>query len=212
MDPLVIGAIVVVLLVAAFLLWQRQRTQHLTGRYGPEYERTVDELGRRRAEAELLRRERRVEQLAIRSLEPEQRARFADEWKSVQARFVDDPEGAVTQGDLLVEEVMKARGYPVADFDQRIADLSVHHSRVVDNYREAREIGRRHRRGDATTEDLRQAMVYYRELFVDLLEDSPLADRRAERVVERAVVRDDYVLPANARGDQRRMNDREVKQ
>ena len=212
MDPLVIGAIVVVLLVAAFLIWQRQRTQHLHGRYGPEYERTVDELGRRRAEAELVRRERRVEQLDIRPLAPEQRARFLEEWRSVQARFVDDPEGAVTQGDRLVEEVMKVRGYPVADFDQRIADLSVHHGRVVDNYREAREIGRRHRRGDATTEDLRQAMVYYRELFVDLLEEPTPTDRRAERLVEREVVRDDYALPANAVGDRRRLNDREAKQ
>jgi hypothetical protein len=211
MDPLVIGAIVVVLAIAGFLIWQRQRTQQLHTRYGPEYERTVDELGRRRAEAELVRREKRVEQLEIRPLTTEERARFAEEWRSVQARFVDDPQGAVTQGDRLVEEAMKARGYPIAEFDQRIADLSVHHSSVVDNYRAARDIARRHRRGDASTEDLRQAMVYYRELFVDLLEDPALVDRHTERVVEREVVREDLVDATDGTSNRRRPRDREVR-
>jgi hypothetical protein len=105
----------------------------------------------------------------------------------VQAMFVDDPRGAITRADGLVEEVMKVRGYPVSDFDQRAADLSVHHGRVVENYRAAREIAIRHRRGMATTEDLRQAMVYYRELFQDLLEDR---EHMTERPVERAVERD----------------------
>jgi hypothetical protein len=209
MDPLVIGAIVIVLAIAALVFWQRQRTTHLHQRYGPEYERTVDELGRRRAEAELVRREKRVEKLDIRPLTPEQRHRFAGEWRAVQARFVDDPAGAVTDGDRLVEAAMKARGYPIADFDQRIADLSVHHARVVENYRDARDIARRHRSGDANTEDLRHAMVCYRELFADLLED-PSALRLDERVVEREVVRDDVISGADESLSRRRP-DREIR-
>jgi hypothetical protein len=128
-----------------------------------------------------------VDALEIRPLSAEQRGAFTQQWRNVQAMFVDDPRGAVTRADGLVEEVMKTRGYPVSDFDQRAADLSVHHGRVVENYRAAREIAIRHRRGMATTEDLRQAMVYYRELFQDLLEDR---EHMTERPVERAVERD----------------------
>jgi hypothetical protein len=175
MDQVTLIAIVVgVLLLAAvgFVLWQRRRTEELRTRYGPEYERAVQTTGdQRRAESELLRREERVKHLDIRPLAAEERTRFAGDWRTVQSRFVDDPRGAVSEADRLVEDTMKVRGYPISDFDQQAADLSVHHPRVVENYRAARDIARRHRRGEASTEDLRQAMVYYRELFVDLLED-----------------------------------------
>jgi hypothetical protein len=160
----------------------------------------------RRAESELMKRQERVEQLDIRPLSASQRSEYMGRWRTVQAKFVDDPKGAVTDADALVTEVMKARGYPIADFDQRAADLSVHHPRVVENYRAARDIAQRHRRGEATTEDLRQAMVYCRVLFQDLLEDREHASERdvaangrqaehhAERAVERTAVRADERL------------------
>ena len=184
----IIVALIVVGVAAWYMVVQRRRTEDLRARYGPEYARTVNQIGdQRRAEAELVKRQERVDALDIRPLSAEQRGQFTQQWRNVQAMFVDDPRGAITRADGLVEEVMKIRGYPVSDFDQRAADLSVHHGRVVENYRAAREIAMRHRRGMATTEDLRQAMVYYRELFQDLLEDR---EHMTERPVERAVDRD----------------------
>jgi hypothetical protein len=198
MDQATMIAVIVgilVLAVVGWLVWQRQRSEQLRDRYGPEYERTVTQVGdKRRAESELVKRQQRVEQLDIRPLSAEQQHGYQQQWRSVQARFVDDPKGAVTDADRLVEDVMKVRGYPVSDFDQRAADLSVHHPRVVDNYRAARDIAHRHRRGEATTEDLRQAMVYYRGLFEDLLEDREHAEKKAAEVgranAERVVARD----------------------
>jgi hypothetical protein len=184
----ILVAVIVVGVAAWYVAMQRRRTQDLRTLYGPEYTRTVSQVGdKRRAEDELVKRQERVDALEIRPLSAEQRGAFTQQWRNVQAMFVDDPRGAVTRADGLVEEVMKTRGYPVSDFDQRAADLSVHHGRVVENYRAAREIAIRHRRGMATTEDLRQAMVYYRELFQDLLEDR---EHMTERPVERAVERD----------------------
>ena len=225
MDQGTLIAIVVgvlVLAVIGWLVWQRQRSEALRERYGPEYARTVNELGdTRRAESELIRRQERVAALDIRPMSAEMQNRFHQQWRAVQARFVDDPKGAVTDADALVEDAMRTRGYPVSDFDQRAADLSVHHPRVVENYRAARDIAHRHRRGEATTEDLRQAMVYYRGLFQDLLEDREHADDgqrdaaapRAsdERVVERSATRDDdgMEIPGKRVGDQR-MNDRDI--
>lgn len=185
--------------IVAWYLFDRRRSETLQARYGREYARTLDEAGdRRSAEAELLRRQERVEHLDIRPLSADQRRDYAERYHAVQSEFVDDPRHAVTDADALIEDVMKARGYPVADFDQRAADISVHHAHVVDNYRAARDIAQRHRRGEANTEDLRQAMVYYRELFEDLLEDreSHAAEHAAEhdeeheREVERSVARD----------------------
>ena len=204
-----ISIAIVVVIAIAFLFWQRQRTRHLHDRYGGEYERTVDVLGRRLAEVELVRREKRVEHLDIHPLTPDQRERFIAKWRAVQALFVEDPVRAASEGDRLVDEVMLARGYPVADFDQRVADLSVHHSRVVENYREARAIAQRHRRGEATTEDLRHAMVFYRVLFVDLLEEP--SERRQEREVEREIVHNSDTVPVDERPDRRRRPGPEVR-
>ena len=190
----VIIAIVVLGGVACYLVTRQRRSEALRAQYGPEYAHTVREAGSaRRAEDELIKRKERVEALDITPLSAEQRAQFTREWRRVQVMFVDDPGGAVTRADRLVEEAMKVRGYPVSDFDQRAADLSVHHARVVENYRAARDIAERHRRREATTEDLRKAMVYYRELFQDLLEDREHApDRAVDRQVERDVaVRDE---------------------
>ena len=164
-----------VVVVLGLIIWavrSEQRTRALRERFGPEYEHTVHEIGgRRRAEAELDRRQRRVEQLAIRPLPPGDRSHFADEWAHQQARFVDDPVGAVSAADRLVQEVMSRRGYPIArDFETRAADISVDHPHVVENYRNAHDIAQRVERGQAGTEDLRKAMIHYRALFEELLE------------------------------------------
>ncbi len=170
-STLIVVIIAIVVIVAiVWLLWRQRRSRQLREKFGPEYERTVRETGNTgRAEATLEARARKVEKLNIRPLTRDESARFSDAWRRVQARFVDEPKAAVADADRLVTEVMSARGYPMADFDERAADLSVDHATVVDNYRAARDIRVRHDRGEAGTEDLRQAMVYYRSLFQDLL-------------------------------------------
>ena len=167
MGVIVLGVIVLAVAVVGWLAWQAQRTQRLRTRYAGEYDRTVSELGVRRGEAELVQRQERVRQLDLRPLSAAESDRFVTGWRRVQEQFVDDPEGAVTRGDALVDEVMRARGYPLSSFDRQVADLSVDHPRVVQNYRVARDIAISHRRGAASTEDLRQAMVLYREMFED---------------------------------------------
>ena len=149
----------------------RQRSAALREHFGPEYERALEQHGSRaRAEKDLLLRERRVQKLELKLLRPEQCERFSAAWANVQQRFVDDPSGAVVDADRLVKEVMAARGYPMSNFDQRIADLSVEHAHVLDHYRAARNIALANAEGRASTEDLRQAMVHYRALFTDMLE------------------------------------------
>jgi len=185
---IIVAAVAIVGAAVWYVALQRRHTDELRTRYGTEYSRAVSELGsERRAEKELDHRQERVEALDIRPLLPEQRTRFSQEWRNVQSLFVDDPGGAISRADGLVEEVMKVRGYPVSDFDQRAADLSVHHARVVENYRAARDVAEKHRRGAASTEELRRAMVHYRELFQDLLEDR---EHPVERAVERPVERE----------------------
>lgn len=121
---------------------------------------------------------KRVEKFPIRELAVDERERFVTEWRVVQSRFVDDPKGAVREADELVSRLMQARGYPMSDFEQRAADISVDHPRVVDNYRAAHMIALRHRKGEATTEDLRSAIIYYRSLFDELLQTKPAGEKR----------------------------------
>jgi hypothetical protein len=177
-NPNTVIAIVIAVLVVAVLVWtftRQKRSAQLRQRFGPEYDRTLHESkSARRAEAELEKRARRVDHLDIRPLPPDQRVRYQERWKAQQARFVDEPKAAIVEADHLVAEVMELRGYPVTNFEQRAADVSVDHPRVVDNYRAAHAIAERDERGQATTEDLRQAMVYYRSLFEDLLFDRSL--------------------------------------
>lgn len=166
--------IVIAIIAIAFGFWmfiEKRRTQRLHTRFGPEYDRMVQASGRRHAETELEHRAKRVEKFQIRKLSNEEQARFADSWRREQTHFVDDPRAAVENADRLVGEVMKARGYPVGEFESRAADLSVDHPRVIENYRIAHEIALRDSGGDASTEDLRKAMVCYRALFEDLLEE-----------------------------------------
>jgi len=174
MQPWVWIVVAVVLLaLAALAYWysQQQKTKQLRQRFGSEYDHSVQTLGNeRRAQEELQRRAERVEHLQLRPLPPEDRQRFGDSWQSVQAMFVDDPGRATHDADDLVTEVMRVRGYPTTDFEQRAADISVEHPAVVEHYRAAYAIARRSERGEASTEDLRQALVHYRALFQDLLE------------------------------------------
>ena len=163
--------IAIVIAVVVLLLLGRRRSAALRQKFGSEYRRAVGEFGdERKAEAELVAREKRVRGLNIRALTPEEQERFAEAWKRAQARFVDEPSQAAADADILVKELMQTRGYPVGDFEQRAADISVDHSEVVSNYRAAREIALRNNAGKATTEDIRQAMVHYRSLFEELLE------------------------------------------
>jgi hypothetical protein len=174
---LVLAAIVVLALVVVWWVARHRRSTQLKSRFGSEYQREVERTGNvTEAEAALAARERRVSRLQIHQLSAEDATRFGRAWKSVQTRFVDDPKGAVTDADHLVGEVMLARGYPIGDFEQQVADISVDHPDVVMNYRAARDIAAEHARGRASTEDLRQAMVHYRALFRDLLETPVTVD------------------------------------
>jgi len=176
MDPkLILLAVAVVLIIAVsawlYLRKRRSTTAGLRQRFGPEYERAVRKHGsERKAEAKLADREKRIEKLNIRELDPMERERFSEQWKSVQSHFVDSPKGAVTEGDDLVSSLMKTRGYPISEFDQRADDISVDHPQVVENYRSGHEIAMRVGKDQATTEDLRTAMIHYRSLFEELVQ------------------------------------------
>jgi hypothetical protein len=168
--------IVAVIVAAAIVVWlaaRSRRTSHLQERFGSEYGRVVEEQGdRRQAESELVDREKRREKLDIRPLPAEAQRRYAESWREVQARFVDAPGAAIHEADALVTSVMSERGYPMDEFDQRAADISVDHPEVVDNYRAAHGIAQRSDAGEASTEDLRQGLVHYRALFERLLDTS----------------------------------------
>jgi hypothetical protein len=166
--------------VAAAMFLKKHKTERLQTRFGPEYARAVEESGgRRKAEAGLEKREKRVEGFAIRPLADSDRERYLASWRKVQAEFVDDPNKSVTQADQLLGDVMSTRGYSVSEFEQRSADISVDHPLVVENYRAAHEIAVRHASGLASTEDLRQAMIHYRTLFDELVGEPAVARAKA---------------------------------
>jgi len=185
LDPKVIVLAAVLIVIAVVLVWlyvrkRRRNTAALRQKFGPEYDRAVLAHGsERKAESKLEDREKRVEKLKIRDLDPTEHERYSKQWEAVQSRFVDSPKGAVAEADDLVSSVMKVRGYPVADFDQRAADISVDHPRVVENYRSAHEIALRLGKDQASTEDLRTAMIYYRTLFEELVQVQNTVDRKA---------------------------------
>ena len=176
LDPKLIALAAVVVLLIAALAWlymrkRRSTTANLRHKFGPEYDRAVLKHGsERKAQAKLEDREKRVEKLNIRDLDPMEHDRYLKRWEAVQSRFVDSPKGAVTEADDLVSSLMKTRGYPVTDFDQRAADISVDHPRVVENYRSGHEIVLRVGKNEATTEELRTAMIHYRSLFEELVQ------------------------------------------
>ena len=188
----IVAAVVAAFLVLAAFALSGRRRRKLKERFGPEYDRAVETAGgRREAEAELREREQWREELEIRELTPAARDRYFDDWRVVQARFVDAPGAAVTDADRLVQQVMRDRGYPVDDFETRAEALSVDHPHVVEHYRAAHGVWAANERGEATTEDLRQSLVHYRSLFEELLgrgaADAPVSrdTSAAERADER---------------------------
>lgn len=186
-PQIIIGACVIVLLFMVVIAWgakrqrDRRRTNELRARFGPEYDAALVHYGsRRRAEAALLGRVRRVEQFKIRPLSIAERNRLFTEWDGIQARFLDHPRGAVTEADELINSILQLRGYPGGTFQQRSADMSVHYPRLVDTYRRANEITARAGRNEAFTEELRSAMILYRGLFEELLETKTIAMPQAK--------------------------------
>lgn len=162
--------VLVVVLIAFWLIMRRRRSAHIRSQFGPEFERTVSDLGdERKAETVLAERQQRVAKYTIKPLATDMKDHFLVTWREVQAKFVDDPKYAVTRADDLLGEVMVARGYPMSDFEQRTEDLSVDHPKVVQNYRAGHAIAVRHSRGEASTEDLRTAMIHYRDLLDELV-------------------------------------------
>jgi FtsZ-interacting cell division protein ZipA len=176
---LITVAIVVIGALAGVGIWlyeRKSRSKGLKERFGPEYDKTLQDRGtKREAEAELLERKHRVESLTLRPLSPSDRTRYLEAWRMRQEHFVENPREAVIDADHLVEEVLRARGYPVGDFDRQAADVSVGHPNLVENYRAAHAIAHRSREGQASTEDLRNALLHFRALFSDLLEEQTLA-------------------------------------
>jgi len=163
----IVGLVVVLVGIGLFVMLRRTR---LKKQFGPEYERTVRDTGDiRRAESLLDARARRVRKYEIRALSSDERAKFTQSWRQLQTRFVDDPARSVEDADRMVSELMTARGYPMADFDRHVEDLSVNYPNVVGHYRDAHAIALRHTEHQASTEDLRQALVHYRTLFDELL-------------------------------------------
>jgi hypothetical protein len=184
LDPKLIVLVAAVILIIAVVAWlymrkRKNTTAGLRQKFGPEYERAVLTHGsERKAEAKLADREKRVEKLNIRDLDSMERERFSKRWEAVQSRFVDSPEGSVAEADDLVSSVMKARGYPVSDFDQRADDISVDHPRVMENYRSAHAIALRVGKDQASTEELRTAMIHYRSLFEELVQVPLVVERK----------------------------------
>jgi hypothetical protein len=175
--------IVVVVVAAIVVLWfgyaSRKRAQ-LRARFGPEYDRTLKDVGNpRKVDALLDARAKRVGRYMIRPLSAEEHDRFLTAWQRLQARFVDDPAGAVAEADVLVADLMDTRGYPTSDFDHRVEDVSVDHPDVVQHYREAHAIAVNHARGGTSTEELRKAIVHYRAIFDDLLDVREPVRKRA---------------------------------
>jgi len=184
------SAVLVAIGVAIWLMMRKRRTSELRSKFGPEYNRMARAEGdAARAEGLLREREKRVRKLDIKPLTTQRRNEFADEWERVQAEFVDDPTAAVVHADALVQLVMTERGYPVVDFEQRVADVSVDHPAVAQNYRLAHDIAARNDREDVEMEKLREAMLHYRALFADLLHDGGLQPVRQVRPEERERVR-----------------------
>ena len=171
-------ALLIVVAVAAYVEYRRTRTKTLRNRFGTEYDRAVLSSGTRAAESKLSDRKTRVETLDIRDLSVAERERFITEWHTVQSRFVDHPRSSVTEADDLINALLEARGYPKVSFEQRADDLSVTYPRVMENYRGAHAIAVHLGQVEATTEQLRAAMIKYRAIFDELAQPLKLQDQR----------------------------------
>jgi hypothetical protein len=179
---LLVGVVLVLVIVGVimgFVFARRQRSKRFQSKYGPEYDRAVQSAGNeKKAQAELGERQKHVDTLNIRPLSVSECERYQAEWTAVQAKFVDQPGQATVEADHLIQEVMKVRAYPVSDFEQRAADISVNYPNLVNNYRAAREIAIKNEQHSANTEELRQAMIYYRSLFDELLKEETVVPER----------------------------------
>ncbi|GLY96717.1 hypothetical protein [Actinoplanes sp. NBRC 103695] len=174
-QVIVLVIVLLVLAVVAVLAVRATRRRKLQSTFGPEYDRVVADTGNRAdAEKELQERQKRHAELELKELSPEASARYRSSWEEVQIQFVDSPGEAVSTADELVTRLVADRGYPTADYDDQLANLSVEHARTLSHYRDAHEISTRSRNGEASTEDLRQALVHYRALFADLLGEEPV--------------------------------------
>jgi len=170
----IVAVVVVVVLVAIAVALGRSRRRHLQDRFGPEYDRAVDQADHRRdAERDLREREARHDELELKPLSDASRERYTNQWRDMQSGFVDRPQVAVSDADRLITDLMRERGYPVDDFETRSDLISVDHPDVVENYRTAHSIAQRNVEGRTTTEDLRQAVISYRALFDEMLVDEP---------------------------------------
>jgi hypothetical protein len=177
---IIVGVLIIVAIAVIAYLVRRSKTEHLRHQFGPEYDRAVEDTGSStRAEADLAARERRHHELNIRPLTPNARTRYDQEWRMVQARFVDDPNMAIREADRLVRDAMHDRGYPTDDYEQQVTDLSVEHGQDLEHYRRAHIITEKNLDRGASTEELRQAMMHYRALFDSLLGDEVTAVRSA---------------------------------
>lgn len=173
--------VIVVLVIAAWVIRQRRQSQELQESFGPEYDRAVSQYhSQSRAEDALLARQKRVNAMTIRPLTPEDQTLFSQAWRETQARFVDEPAAATSEADRIIANLMEVRGYPVRDFEQRADDISVHYPNVVENYRAAHEISQSSASGEASTEDLRTAMIHYRALFDELIETKATDDVKTD--------------------------------
>jgi hypothetical protein len=178
----IIVLVIVLLVIAAVAVFavRAARRRKLQNTFGPEYDRVVADTGNRAdAEKELRDRERRHAELELKELTPESKARYSAAWEEVQIQFVDNPEQAVSTADDLTTRLIAERGYPTGDYDDQVANLSVAHAKTLGHYRDAHDISTRSKNGEATTEDLRQALVHYRALFADLLGESPVSTDHA---------------------------------
>ncbi|HEV2780554.1 MAG TPA: hypothetical protein VGX25_14280 [Actinophytocola sp.] len=188
----IIVAAVVVLALLGWFAWMQMRRRQLQEQFGPEYDKALEEgKDRREVERDLAERRKRHDQLDIRPLDAAARDRYSMQWERIQAQFVDDPGGAVTEADRLVTVVMRERGYPTEGYEQQLADLSVRHAAAVGHYRSAHDLTSRSERGRVSTEELREAMTHYRAMFEDLVTD---VDDRAGR-------REHATRSENGRGD-----------
>ena len=184
MSPtIIIIAVVVIVVIMGIIMApmfaRRRKSQKFQNKYGPEYDRTVQSAGNeKKAQAELKDRQKHVDTLNIRPLSVSERDRYQAEWTAIQAKFVDQPGQATVEADHLIMEVMKVRAYPVSDFDQRAADISVNYPTLVSNYRAAREIAIKNEKHSASTEELRQALIYYRSLFDELLKEETVVPEK----------------------------------
>jgi hypothetical protein len=181
-TQVIVLILVLVLFAAAALAFERTKRNQLRRQFGQEYDRTVEhEGGTRAADKELSQRTQRHDKLEVRALRPEARDAYAEQWRETQEHFVDEPRQAVREADVLVARVLQERGYPVGDFDQQARDVSVEHADLVGHYRSAHDVFVRNEEGAATTEELRAAMVHYRELFADLLVQDGTVPQQSDR-------------------------------